>query len=366
MRKKILYLFISLLLVGCNSKADLSNKSSFNPELEEPSNRISMITAGDALIHSSIYTEASKGNNVYDFTSMLSLIKPIASSYDLAYYNQETIIGGKDLGLSNYPRFNSPDEIGDAMLDAGFNVVSLANNHTLDMNEKGVLYSVNNYWASKNALVAGSYNSFDSRNKIVVKELNGIKYALLSYTTTTNGLYAPNGKEYLVNVYDADTVKADIDRIKPYTDAIIVAMHWGNEYTHEPIQNQKDIASYLAGLGVNVIIGTHPHVVEPITFIGDTLVIYSLGNFLSGQIGIERLIGAMVNYDIVKTDEGIKIENVEAELIYTYYNNFRNYKIYPFSNLNNNVLPNYLNYYDTYSKILKRYDSNIVVKEPSY
>lgn len=374
--KKIVFTLVCLLLciTGCAEKNlvvdykykddySYDAKKSSNAGVKDTTNRVSMITAGDVLIHNSVYEDARIDSWNYDFKPMMTSIKEYVKGYDLKYYNQETIIGGKNLGVSTYPCFNSPDEIADAMLDMGFNMVSLANNHTLDRGESAILYSTGQYWASKDVMTAGSYNSFENRDKIQVKEMNGIKYTLLSYTTNTNGLKTPAGKDYLVNRYDADKVREDIERVKPYTDVIMVAMHWGEEYTHTPVWEEKNIAEYLASLGVNVIIGCHPHVIQPVQFIGDTLVIYSLGNFISAQIGIERLVEAMVSYDIVKHDDGsIKIENVKAHLLYNYYNNFRNYHVYPFTELNSNILPNYQSLYEQYSGIIKMYDPNIPVQ----
>ncbi len=154
---------------------------------------ISMVMVGDALIHQSIYQDAYK-NGKYDFTKMLSRVKPIISKYDLAYYNQETILGGAKLGVSTYPRFNSPYEVGDAFRDAGFNVVSLANNHTLDRGKQAIINSTN-YWKKyPKVLVAGSYGSQSDRDKVQIFEKNGITYTMLSYTTDTNGLRIPNGE----------------------------------------------------------------------------------------------------------------------------------------------------------------------------
>ena len=270
--------------------------------------KTSLLMVGDALIHSTLYQDA-KTNDGYDFKPMLERIKPIASKYDLEYYNQETILGGEELGLSNYPRFNSPYEVGDAFIDAGFNLVSLATNHTMDKGEQGVLNSLAYWNKKKNVLTAGSYSSFEDRDRKVIKEINGIKYAFFSYTTWTNGLSTPTGKEYLNNVYNEELVKADIERVKEEADVIIVAMHWGTEYSTGISDTQVEIANYLANLGVDIIIGSHPHVVEPIEFIGKTMVIYSLGNFISDQVGVERLTGLMVNVDIKKTVEKYKLDD---------------------------------------------------------
>ena len=320
----------------------------------------SLVMVGDALIHSSIYADAKGSNNTYNFVPMLEYIKPIVSNYDLAYYNQETILGGKELGLSNYPRFNSPYEVGDAFIDAGFNLVSLATNHTMDKNEQGVLNSLN-YWNSKkDVYTAGSYLSFDDRDSVVYREKNGIKYALLSYTTWTNGLSTPKGKEYLNNVYSDELAKNDIERIRDKVDVIIVAMHWGNEYSMGVSQNQTQIANYLSSLGVDIIVGAHPHVVEPIEYINDgkTLVIYSLGNFISDQVGIDRLTGLMVSMNIKKMSfkgkTTIDIESLKAELLYTKSSSYgkRNFKVYPYSQLNNTILPNYKSYYEKYKGVI--------------
>lgn len=320
--------------------------------------KASLLMVGDALIHSTLYQDA-KTNYGYDFKPMLERIKPIASKYDLEYYNQETILGGEELGLSNYPRFNSPYEVGDAFIDAGFNLVSLATNHTMYKGEQGVLNSLAYWNKQKNVLTAGSYSSFEDRDRKVIKEINGIKYAFFSYTTWTNGLSTPTGKEYLNNVYNEELVKADIERVKKEADVIIVAMHCGTEYSTGISDTQVEIANYLANLGVDIIIGSHPHVVEPIEFIGKTMVIYSLGNFISDQVGVECLTGLMVSVDIKKTVEKdnttISLENQVAELIYTYSNSYpqkRDFKVYPYSELNDNLLLGYRDYYNKYKDIV--------------
>ncbi len=321
----------------------------------------SLFMVGDALIHSAVYQDAKLSDGTYDFKPMLEYIKPISSKYDLAYYNQETILGGASLGCSNYPRFNSPQEVGDAFIDAGFNMVSLATNHTMDKGEAGVINSVN-YWSSKDNVVStGQWSSQEARDEVHVYEKNGIKYAFFSYTTWTNGLETPVGKEYLNNVYSPEKAKTDIEKVKDKVDVIIVAMHWGTEYSLGVNDKQTEIANYLSDLGVNIIIGAHPHVVEPVEYInnGKTFVIYSLGNFISDQEGTERLTGLMMDLTIKKVVDTsdnvtVSIENPRAELIYTksYYGRKRNFKVYPYSQLNNTLLPNYMSYYEKYKAIV--------------
>ena len=318
----------------------------------------SMIMVGDALIHNSLYFDAKQADGSYDFKPMLEVTKPITSKYDLAYYNQETVLGGTELGLSNYPRFNSPQEVGDAFIDSGFNLVSLATNHTMDRGETAVLKSLE-YWNSKEGVVtAGCYTSFEERDRIKVYEVNGIKYAFFSYTTWTNGLVPPTGKEYLNNVYSDELAKADIERVRDKVDVVMVAMHWGTEYSLGVSAEQEKIAHYLSELGVDLIIGAHPHVVEPVEYIGKTLVIYSLGNYISAQDTTEKLTGLMMSIDIKKVvDKGVttvSIENPKAELLYTKFNlrGKFNFKVYPYSQLNNTILPNYRSYYEKYKAVV--------------
>ena len=322
----------------------------------------SLVMVGDALIHYGVYKEAETDNG-YDFKPMLKEIKPMIQDYDLKYYNQETILGGTELGLSSYPRFNSPYEVGDAFVDADFNLVSLATNHTMDKGEVGVINSLN-YWNSKeDVYTAGSYLSFEDRDEVVIKEINGITYSFFSYTTWTNGLETPSGKEYLNNVYSPEKAKADIEKVRDKVDVVIVAMHWGTEYSFSVSSAQQEIANYLSSLGVDIIIGSHPHVVEPIAFIGKTMVIYSLGNFISDQDGIERLTGLMVGVDIHKTvDNGvttIELRNPRAELLYTASR--QGFIVYPYTSLNDSILPNYKSYYETYKNIVLSLDQSITM-----
>lgn len=400
---KIFLVIFSITLITIISyiiiKPNKDNKTITKPNIinknEDKHYEASLIAVGDYLIHSSVYKDANRlaNGDGYDFKPMISYIKEIVSNYDIAYYNQETILGGSELGLSDYPTFNSPYEAGDAMLDAGFNLVSLATNHTMDSGKKAVENSCK-YWQSKeNVLTAGSYCSEEERNKINIKEINNIKYTMLNYTYGTNGM--PVANDYLVNVWPTDIdninnpekdtkyqaykkqVKEDIDKVKDKVDFLIVAMHWGVEYTHEPTAYEKDMASYLASLGVNLIIGTHPHVIQPVTWIDDTLVIYSLGNFISAQYQnkstctnykctTELMTSLKIEKDIKNNQTSVKITNVENELLYNYYNQstWRNFKVIPFSNPKiKEYLPNYKEVYNTYKAVVQKMDNEITVKD---
>lgn len=337
-----------------------------NPEVSE----VSLVMVGDCLIHGSIYDDAkNKVTGDYNFYKMISNIKPVISKYDLAFYNQESILGGTSLGLSTYPTFNSPQEVGDAFLDAGFNLVSLANNHTLDRGKKGIRSSLA-YWKTKtNVMTAGSYESEIDRTTPRIMEKNGIKYTLLSYTTTTNGITQPKDEPYLVNVYSPELVKTDVERVKGKVDVILVAMHWGEEYTHTPNSEQREIAKYLSSLGVNIVIGHHPHVIQPIEFIGDTMVIYSLGNFIASQYGIEKLTGLVASVTIKKSTASgittITLENPTVDLSYVYSvkTSYRyGYKMYMYSQLNNTLLKGYKDYYKKYTGIAISMSDKLKVK----
>ena len=329
-------------------------KKEEKPKKKEYSLSLAMV--GDALYHTGTYKDGYQSNGTYSFDYQLEQIKPIVEPFDLAYYNQESILGGKDLGYSSYPTFNSPNEVGDAYVNAGFNLVSLANNHTLDKGTTGVMNS-NAYWKTKDVVTAGSYSSSEDR-KIEIHTKNNIDYAFLSYTTTTNGIRVPYGKDFLVDVYSYEKAKVDIESVKD-ADVIFVAMHWGDEYTYEANATQIKIATELSTLGVDVIIGAHPHVVQPIDKIGDTLVFYSLGNFISGQIGIERRVGLLaslkVNKVVENDKETVTINDINGELIYTSRTeSFTNYKVIPFRNLNSSTLYNYDNIKSKYESIVNK------------
>lgn len=383
----IILLILGLMCVAIGTSIFFITEHSSNkptkepPKVEEPKKEaepkeektsFSFIAVGDALIHDGIYYDANTwqtgqdGYYIYDFTSMFTDLAEVIKPYDLKFYNQETIIGGKNLGLSGYPCFNSPNEVAEDLMEIGFNVVNLASNHTMDKGTAGAIYSANYWHNQKDVLAVGSYTSKEHRDTIEVRKENGITYAMLSYTYGTNGIPVPAGYEYLVNVWPTGNgyeaykaqVKKDIESVRDRVDVLMVSMHWGTEYqTGYYNDYQRDAAEYLASLGVDVIIGTHPHVVQPIEYIGDTLVVYSLGNMISAQVGLDKLVGGVVAFDVEKmTLDGkvtdVSIKDVKADLIYTYYNNFQNFKVIPFYKLNDNLLYGYRSIYDKYKGYL--------------
>jgi len=336
MKKFAFLLAAALATAGCSSPVRLidANQTTASTQTSKRPARVSLVAVGDALIHEGVYKDAYQKDGTYDFRPMLEPVKPLIAGYDLRYYNQETIICGG--APSTYPTFCTPDAIGDAFDDAGFNLVSLANNHTLDKGAKGVLYSVS-YWQKRPHMVThGQANSHEMRARPVLFEKNGMRFAFFSYTTATNGIPVPAGKEYLVNLYERDAVAREIAAVKDSVDAVIIAMHWGVEYVHEPNAEQLRIARELADMGVTLVLGAHPHVVQSMEWLDDTFVVYSLGNFLSNQKGEERRVGLIVGLDIVRDADGrVRVEHPRAELHYTAHtvSPARNFRVTPFSAL---------------------------------
>ena len=380
--KKISILFVVIIIILTVVLLLLPKREVVTEPVKEDNKKeysLSLVMVGDALIHDRLYNDAHKqaNGNGYDFKPYLRLIKEKVANYDLVYYNQETILGGSSIGLSSYPSFNSPWEVGDAMIDTGFNIVSLATNHTLDRGEKAILAS-REYWnKQKDVYAIGSYSSYEEKENIEnqIFEKNHIKYGILNYTYGTNGISVPSGKDYLVNLWPnlndeyKSTVLKDINNLRDKVDILMVAMHWGIEYTHEETTLQRDIAKFLADNGVDIIIGTHPHVIEPVEWIDNTLVFYSLGNFISAQnsescINYKCNIGLLSSLKITKTidndNTSIKIDNIENELIYTYHNNYQDYLVIPFSNPEiKNYLNDYENIYNNYANIISTSDERI-------
>jgi len=370
---KLLLIFSIILYIGSftylrvlNNKVpffSVDNKiKSTNVKLpEEKTYKLSMIMAGDALMHGYLNTDAKQSDGTYNYMKQFRYVKDYVKDYDLRYWNQETIFGGTDRPYSGYPRFNTPSALGDNLIDdMGFNIVSTANNHSMDQNTSGVLNSVA-YWKTKDILWNGTADSEETRNNFIIKTKNNITYGLLSYTDHTNGLPVPADKKYLVNVWNEEQAKQDIANLRDKVDVLMVAMHWGIEYTHTPVAKQREQAKFLADQGVDIVIGCHPHVIEPIEKIGNTVVFYSLGNFISNQTDENTRVGLFGTLDITKTvnlktkEKTITIDNIGGELHYTHRDlpSHRNYVVIPFSNPDiGKYLPNYKTAYEKYKNIV--------------
>lgn len=291
---------------------------------------------GDILIHDWVYEDAHT-DSTYDFKPMLSHFKSILEQPDYLIANQETILGGVEMGLSSYPTFNSPQEVGDAFIDAGVDFFTIANNHSLDKGERGILAEID-YFNRVGKPYVGAFKDAQDQQTLRIMNINGIKAAILSYTYGTNGIPVPAGKDYLVNLIDKEKMKAEIQRAKKAADIVIMAVHWGNEYQRVPSDVQKDLAQYLVNEGADIIFGHHPHVLQPMEWLTDetgrkAFVIYSLGNFLSGQMRDYKDIGGLATIDIKKTvhTTGVTIELSNPTFLPTYVSNqnLTNYRVVP-------------------------------------
>ena len=280
---------------------------------------VTLVMVGDILLHDPIEEAAKRDDENYDFDAIFKNTADIISGADLALVNQEVIIGGEELGVSGYPAFNAPYAIGDSLYDAGFDVVLHATNHALDRGANGIDNCLD-YWKSRHPdmEVLGIYKDADDRDDLCVMEVNGIRIAILNYTYGTNGIDLPSGRPYAVNLMDdahRDQIAGDLSRACEESDFVIVCPHWGIEYELEPSYSQQEWASFFADNGADLIIGTHPHVIEPIEMIEDevegdeTLCYYSLGNFVNWTSGTgegvaNRMVGGMAEVTIEKDENG--------------------------------------------------------------
>ncbi len=337
--KKMICLLLTILyflLCSCTDTTVPTLHPTPAPPAEPPENRVSFYGAGDNLIHNSVYWRASEyaGGNGYDFKPMYEYVADDIAAADIAYINQETILGGTALGLSSYPLFNSPQECGRDMIALGFDVFSLATNHVFDKGEAGLASAYAFFAEHPDVTAIGLHKKDEDIIKIVEK--NGIRIAFLNYTYLTNGFSHPANTAYQVPLADykdgCAKMASAVKEAKTRADFVICCLHWGNEYRNTPSALQREGAQILAEAGCDVIIGTHPHTVQPVEYIGDTLVVYSLGNFISAQTAPVSQVGGVIRFDLVTKGEEKRIENVAFEPIINHYNaGFRNIRIIPFN-----------------------------------
>ncbi len=325
--------------LGISSNAKPGADPETTTSQQELFSRVSFVAVGDNLIHDTVYEQAAaRTSSGYDFSYDYEKVADLIEKPDVAILNQETIISTEH-NVSSYPQFNSPVEVGEEMLDIGFDVFNIATNHSVDCGEKGLISAIN-FWKEKKAITTGAYLNSDDFAAIPMNEVNGVKIAYLGFTESTNGLSLPGDTEViLVRAADENVLQQRIMKARETADVVIVNAHWGNEYTHEPTDAQRELAEKLASWGADVIIGTHPHVIQPVEYIVNndgrkTLVAYSLGNFISAQNRGPRMLGGMLNFEAVKnnTSGEITIENVKFSGVVTHYGyNYSNIRIYPLS-----------------------------------
>lgn len=337
--KKLSMLFIAcfMFLSGCSKEAIQQEPVQEPPaEAIKEDIRVSFLAVGDNLIHNAVYLDPyQQSADGWNYDAFYEPILPYMENTDVKNINQETPLGGRELGLSNYPMFNGPQEIGDAVVHAGFNWISQASNHAMDAGETAIMNQLA-MWDASGVMHTGMNRSQEEADTLRIMDVKGMKIGLLNYTYGLNGLSTPDGKEYLVNVIDEEKIKDDIARLKPECDVMIASMHWGIEYQYTENEEQRKLAQLLSDEGVSVIIGAHPHVIEPVEFIASasgqqTLVYYSLGNFLSAQDSGDTMLGGMAKWEIVKdgkTDE-IRIEHAQFLPTVTQFNTaMQDFRVY--------------------------------------
>lgn len=315
-----------------------------SPEPEEPLFQpisIRLRAAGDNLIHSSIYNQA-KGRATdggYDFGYAYENIAGLVKDCDVAMMNQETVIA-PIYEPSDYPCFNSPVELQQEMLDLGFTVFNQANNHVLDKGEKGILSALDQWKTHPEALVTGVYENEADYENIRVKEINGLTFAFIGMTEMTNGLSLPEGSQVVIlHTAEEEKIKTRIEKARSLADVVVINTHWGQEYTHTPNDGQTSLAQKMADWGADLIVGHHPHVLQPIQWLDTAdgrkvLCAYSLGNFISAQDKGARMIGGILDVTFTKETAESRPVISSAGLIpvITHYDGgFRNIRLYPFS-----------------------------------
>lgn len=281
--------------------------------------KLTLIMVGDILLHDRVEAASRQTDGSYNYDAIFANTKNLIREADLALVNQEVIIGGQEIGVGGYPAFNAPYEMADALAAAGFDVVCHGTNHALDRGAAGINHCILN-WREKypEIGVVGIHDSQESADGIYAAEKNGIRVAILNYTYGTNGIALPSEMPYAVDYLSEENVIADIEKAEAEADFTIVCPHWGTEYSLETDAMQKKWTSIFAEHGVDLVLGTHPHVIEPIEQVGDMLVYYSLGNFVnwtsdSGAGIANRMIGGMAQVTLVKDKNGtvrIKQHNV--------------------------------------------------------
>ncbi len=308
---------------------------------------VSFAVTGDNLIHSSIYEQANRraGGDGYDFSEPYKNVEGIIRDADIAVINQETLICNGEFPPSTYPMFNSPPELGDHMIDIGFDVFTIANNHTLDKGTDG-LSACLDYWESRpEAVVCGAYRDEEDESRIRTLERDGVTFSFLSYTESLNGLSLPAGSPLVIGrTDDIDLICSQIKQAKEISDVCVVALHWGVENSDIISDYQRTAARTLAEAGADIIIGNHPHVLRGIEEIEredgtSALCAYSMGNFISAQSVGQNLIGGILLFDVTVCKENIPddyngpvIRNIELVPVITHYDgNYGNIRLYPLS-----------------------------------
>lgn len=302
------------------------------PEPEPEPIFIRITAAGDNLLHNTVSFACALPEGGYDFHPVYENIKKIIEGSDIAFINQEVMLTGE---ASAYPNLAAPTENADALIDAGFNVINLATNHTLDKGVSGLETCLETVHARPFDAVLGAFRTEEESTQLCILEKQGIRFGFLSYTYGLNGYRLPSDKQWKIALIDETKIQNDLAAIRPECDYLIVSMHWGNEYQTTESSYQNELAQLLCDGGADLIIGTHPHVLQPMKWLeGEdghkTLCAYSLGNFVSNQHKRATMLGGILEVELLFEEDGTLKEIASAGVIptVTHYKK-GHYTIYP-------------------------------------
>ena len=290
------------------------------PEEVQPPT-VTIIMVGDVLLHTGVEESAITEDGAYDFAPVFANVKDEVAAADLALVNQEVIIGGAEIGIYGYPAFNAPYELADELVDTGFDVICHASNHALDRGKKGLTNCLN-YWQEHypDLAVLGIHGSKEDQEEIYIAECEGIKIAILNYTYGMNGIPLPDDMPYAVDMLEESRVKEDLVKAEELADFTIVCPHWGIEYSLEKTAEQDKWVEIFYEGGADLVLGTHPHVLEPVEMIegekGPMLVYYSLGNFVNwtsdfGSGIANRMVGGMAKVTLTREEGKVTISEYD-------------------------------------------------------
>jgi poly-gamma-glutamate capsule biosynthesis protein CapA/YwtB (metallophosphatase superfamily) len=294
-------------------------QASDRPAEPDEAATLDMVCVGDVIGHMPLVDSGLAPDGTRSYDHLFAQVRPDIEAADVAVVNQETPLGGEGLGLSGYPLFNSPQELGDAEVAAGFDVVTCATNHAVDKGAQGIANELA-FWRTRHpeTKVLGIADSQASYDQICVVEKDGLKVALLNYAYGLNGLSMPADNPYAVHLLDEGQVAADLARARQMADMVVIFPHWGDEYATAPNDNQRRWARFFCDNGADVIVGTHTHSLQPVeTIEGDgdrhALVFWSLGNFASNQPTALKATGGMARFRLVKDDSGCYVGSWELD-----------------------------------------------------
>ena len=300
------------VLVFTREDSEVETKAEKEPEKVS----VTIKAVGDNLIHSPIF-KACRTEDGYNFDGLYVNISPYILDADIAAINQETIFVEDTQTFTGYPAFGTPSQVGESVQKAGFNVITHATNHTYDRGYNAMMHTMNFWKQYDHITVLGIHESPEKQQEITVWEKDGLKIAMLNFTYGLNGYRLPQDKPYLVNILDCGEGNADLlKRAEELADITVVFVHFGTEYTHAPTAEQKSDVEFLTENGADVIIGGHPHVIQPVAEHtsengNKSVVFYSLGNFLSNQSGTDKILGGMASVTITKENGETFVESYE-------------------------------------------------------